>query len=68
MQIQGQHHTGKTTLIQILYKLIDPNENDVGQPTDPWSNMIRATSTHLLDYDNMEKANMEKEFASNNEK
>tara|TARA_R110002110_G_scaffold179356_2_gene384826 strand:- start:354 stop:2120 length:1767 start_codon:yes stop_codon:yes gene_type:complete len=64
MQIQGQHHTGKTTLIQILYKLIDPNENDVGQPTDAWSNMIRATSTHLLNYDNMEKANMEKDFAS----
>lgn len=63
-QLLAQHNTGKTTLIKLLYKLIDPNINDIGQPTDIWSNMVNANSTHLLNYDNMEKENMEKDFPS----
>ena len=55
LQLLGQESTGKSTLIKILHKLIDPNEDMNVGLSDEWSFYIMASQTHLVDYDNLEK-------------
>ena len=55
LQLLGQESTGKSTLIKILHKLIDPNEDVNVGLSDEWSFYIMASQTHLVDYDNLEK-------------
>jgi len=64
LQLLGQEQTGKSTLIKILHKLIDPSENMNVSITDEWSFYLMANQTHLVDYDNLEKDNMQKWVSS----
>ena len=51
---QGQHNTGKSTLIKIMYQLLDPNQSQLRGMFSESRNMYTAAAkTHLFGMDNI---------------
>ena len=52
--VTGQHGSAKSTLVEILRGLIDPNKADLRSPSkDPDDLYITATRSHIVAYDNL---------------